>query len=285
MKVAIIGAGVMGLGISHAFATNAESDVWLCPYGGEAPGAATVAARIRREVEKGRLTPQNGEAAAARVRDCALEDLSDADLVIECIIENVDIKRELFLALDKICGPQALFASDTSSLSITGLGRGLKHPLIGLHFFNPAEVMKLVEIIIGLDTPPEMVEKVKAIIRSIGKNPIEVTESPGFAVNRILIPMINEGITMLAEGVASAEDIETAMKLGANHPMGPLALGDLIGLDVCLTIMDVLYRETGDGKYRPHPLLRKMVRAGYLGRKTGRGFFEYPPEPAKGHEG
>ena len=187
----------------------------------------------------------------------------------------MQIKKATFKELDEICKEDCIFASNTSSLSITEIGAGLKHPMIGMHFFNPAPVMKLIEVIAGLNTPECVVEKIIEISKEIGKTPVQVQEAAGFVVNRILIPMINEAAGILYEGVASAEDIDTAMKLGANHPMGPLALGDLVGLDVVLAIMDVLYTETGDSKYRAHPLLRKMVRGGKLGQKTGCGFFDY----------
>ncbi len=199
----------------------------------------------------------------------------DCDLVIEAAVENMEIKKETFKELQAICKADCMFATNTSSLSITELGKGLDRPLIGMHFFNPAPVMKLVEVIAGLNTPEDMVQKIKDIAAEIGKTPVQVAEAAGFVVNRILIPMINEAVGILADGVASAEDIDAAMKLGANHPMGPLALGDLVGLDVCLAIMEVLYSEFGDSKYRPHPLLRKMVRGGRLGMKTGQGFFNY----------
>ncbi|MCD3328468.1 3-hydroxybutyryl-CoA dehydrogenase, partial [Clostridium botulinum D/C] len=192
-------------------------------------------------------------------------------------IENMEIKKQIFGELDKICKPQTILASNTSSLSITEVASATNRPekVIGMHFFNPAPVMKLIEVIRGMATSKETFDAVKEISTEIGKEPVEVAEAPGFVVNRILIPMINEAVGILAEGIASAEDIDTAMKLGANHPMGPLALGDLIGLDVCLAIMDVLYKETGDSKYRAHTLLRKYVRAGYFGRKSGRGFHDY----------
>ena len=202
---------------------------------------------------------------------------ADCDLVVEAAIENMKIKKEIFAELDKICKPETILASNTSSLSITEVASATGRPekVIGMHFFNPAPVMKLVEIIRGMATSQETFDAVKELSLAIGKEPVEVAEAPGFVVNRILIPMINEASFILQEGIASVEDIDTAMKFGANHPMGPLALGDLIGLDVCLAIMDVLYNETGDNKYRASSTLRKYVRAGWLGRKTGRGFYNY----------
>ena len=202
---------------------------------------------------------------------------ADCDLVVEAAIENMKIKKEIFAELDGICKKETILASNTSSLSITEVASATSRPdkVIGMHFFNPAPVMKLVEIIRGMATSQETFDAVKNLSLEIGKEPVEVKEAPGFVVNRILIPMINEASFILQEGIASVEDIDTAMKFGANHPMGPLALGDLIGLDVCLAIMDVLYNETGDNKYRASSTLRKYVRAGWLGRKSGRGFYNY----------
>ena len=202
---------------------------------------------------------------------------ADCDLVVEAAIENMEIKKSIFAELDGICKESTILASNTSSLSITEVASATKRPdkVIGMHFFNPAPVMKLVEVIRGIATSDDTFNTVKELSEAIGKNPVEVAEAPGFVVNRILIPMINEASFILQEGIASAEDIDTAMKYGANHPMGPLALGDLIGLDVCLAIMDVLYNETGDTKYRSSSILRKYVRAGWLGRKSGRGFYNY----------
>lgn len=201
--------------------------------------------------------------------------MADADLIVEAVLEKVDVKQELFKKLDDICKEETIFASNTSSLSITEIANGVKHDVIGMHFFNPADRMKLIEVIVGANTKPETKEAILAISKEIGKEPVEVNEAPGFVVNRILIPMINEAAFILQEGVASVKDIDTAMQLGANHPMGPLALGDLIGLDIVLNIMNVLYDETGDSKYRPCTLIKKMVRAGKLGRKTKVGFYDY----------
>ena len=204
-------------------------------------------------------------------------DFADADLVIEAASEDMNLKKEVFAELAKICKPETIFATNTSSLSITEIAAITDRPtqFIGMHFFNPAPVMKLVEVIKGQMTSQETSDKIFALATEMGKTPVMVEEAPGFVVNRILVPMINEAVGIYAEGIASVEDIDSAMKLGANHPMGPLALGDLIGLDVCLAIMEVLYNEFADSKYRPHPLLKKMVRAGLLGRKSGQGFYKY----------
>lgn len=277
MKVGIIGAGTMGSGIAQAFASVDGYEVVLTDISLDFANSGK--ARIKKgfdgRVAKGKMDAEVAEAILAKITTGLKEDCKDCDLVVEAAIENMAIKKETFKALDEICKEDCIFATNTSSLSITEIGNGLKRPMVGMHFFNPAPLMKLVEVIPGINTPKEVTEKVVAISKEIGKTPVEVQEAAGFVVNRILIPMINEAVGILAEGVASAEGIDAAMQLGANHPMGPLALADLIGLDVCLAIMEVLMSETGDQKYRPHPYLRKMVRGGNLGRKSGIGFFDY----------
>lgn len=277
MKVGIIGAGTMGSGIAQSFAANENYSVALADVNLEwaQGGRAKIEAKLNKLVSREKITQEKADGILARISACEKKDLGDCDLIIEAALEDMDAKKALFNELDGICKEDAIFASNTSSLSITEIGNGLKHEFIGMHFFNPADVMKLVEVIAGGNTSAELVEKIKSIAEDIGKVPVEVQEAPGFVVNRILVPMINEAVGIYAEGIASVEDIDTAMKLGANHPMGPLALGDLVGLDVCLAIMDVLHSEFGDDKYRAHPLLRKMVRAGQLGRKTKKGFYTY----------
>lgn len=277
MKVGIIGAGTMGAGIAQAFAQTEGFTVALCDINNEfaANGKNKIAKGFEKRIAKGKMEQAEADAILGRITTGTKEICTDCDLVIEAAIENMEIKKQTFKELDEICKADAIFATNTSSLSITEIGAGLKRPMIGMHFFNPAPVMKLVEIIAGLHTPTEIVEKIKKVSEDIGKVPVQVEEAPGFVVNRILIPMINEAVGIYAEGVASVEGIDAAMKLGANHPIGPLALGDLIGLDVCLAIMDVLYHETGDSKYRAHTLLRKMVRGKQLGQKTGKGFYDY----------
>lgn len=277
MKVAVIGAGTMGSGIAQAFAQSQGYEVILTDISREIAqkGQQRIAKGLQSRVDRGKMEQEAADRIIDRITIGMLEDCADCDLIVEAVLEEISVKKETFKALDDITKPECIFASNTSSLSITEIGQGLNHPLIGMHFFNPAPVMKLVEVIPGLSTPEEVVERVIQIARDLGKTPVKVVESPGFVVNRILVPMINEAVGIFAEGLASAEGIDTAMKMGANHPMGPLELGDLIGLDVCLAIMEVLYNETGDSKYRAHPLLRKMVRGGKLGRKTGEGFYKY----------
>ena len=277
MKVGVIGAGTMGSGIAQAFAQVEGYEVVLCDINDEfaARGKEKLKKGFDKRIAKGKMEQAAADAILSKITTGTKEKCGDCDLIIEAAIENMEIKKQTFKELQAICKPEAMFATNTSSLSITEIGAGLDRPVIGMHFFNPAPVMKLVEVIAGLNTPAEMVDKIKKISEEIGKVPVQVEEAAGFVVNRILSPMINEAVGIYADGVASVEGIDSAMKLGANHPMGPLALGDLIGLDVCLAIMEVLYREFGDTKYRPHPLLRKMVRGGKLGMKSGEGFYKY----------
>jgi len=277
MKVAVIGAGTMGSGIAQAFAQTEGFEVILTDISLELAkkGQDRIANGLQKRVDRGKLEQEAADQVNARIRIGSLEDCKECDLVVEAVLEEMTVKKDIFKILDSIVKPETIFASNTSSLSITELAQGLNRPFIGMHFFNPAPVMKLVEVIPGLSTPPEVVNRVTEIAQKLGKTPVEVKESAGFVVNRILIPMINEAVGILAEGTASVEGIDTAMKLGANHPMGPLELGDLVGLDVCLAVMEVLFEETKDSKYRPHPLLRKMVRGGKLGRKSGAGFYQY----------
>ncbi|WP_291571599.1 3-hydroxybutyryl-CoA dehydrogenase [Clostridium sp. UBA4548] len=278
-KICVLGAGTMGAGIAQAFAAKGF-EVIIRDIKDEfvEKGISGIKKGLEKLAAKGKITNEEVENILSRISGTTdLNLLDDVDLVIEAAVENMEIKKQIFADLDKICKPEAILATNTSSLSITEIATATLRPekVIGMHFFNPATIMKLVEIIRGMATSEETYNAIKELTLAMGKEPVEVAEAPGFVVNRILVPMINEAVGIFAEGIANAEDIDKAMMLGANHPMGPLALGDLIGLDVCLAIMDVLYKETGDTKYRAHSLLRKYVRAGYLGRKTGRGFHNY----------
>lgn len=278
-KIGVLGTGTMGAGIIQVLAQNGYEVVLRARRETSVEkGIATVNKNLDKLVAKEKITAEAKEEIMGRIHGSTdISIVADADLIIEAATEEMESKKALFAELDKLCKPEAIIATNTSSLSITEIASATERPdkVIGMHFFNPVPAMKLVEIICGLATSEETEKTVTELATVLGKTPVKVEEAPGFVVNRILIPMINEAVGILADGVATAEGIDQAMQLGANHPMGPLALGDLVGLDVCLAIMETLYREFGDTKYRPHPLLRKMVRAGKLGRKTGVGFFDY----------
>ena len=277
--IGVVGAGQMGSGIAQVSAVsgfrvilNDIAETFL------EKGLSVISKNLQRQVEKGKLDPAQKEAIGGRIKTTVkLEEMSEADFVIEAATENEPLKFNLFGELDKICRKEVILSSNTSSISITKIASSTKRPsqVIGMHFMNPVPVMQLVEIIRGLQTSQETFEIVKSLAEKMGKTPVEANDFPGFISNRILMPMINEAIYALFEGVGTPEAIDTVMKLGMNHPMGPLALADLIGLDTCLAIMEVLYKGFGDSKYRPCPLLRKYVDAGYLGRKSGRGFYPY----------
>lgn len=275
-NVGVIGAGTMGQGIANAFAT-AGYNVTVCDIKIEwaQNGINKIGAKLDKLVSREKITAEKAEGIKANLTAGEYKDLADCDLIVEAVLEKMEVKKDLFKTLDEICKEDCIFGTNTSSLSVTEIANGIKHNVIGMHFFNPADRMKLVEVISGENTPVETKEAIIEYSKSLGKTPVEVAEGPGFVVNRILIPMINEACFIYQEGLASVEDIDTAMKLGANHPMGPLALGDLIGLDIVLDVMEVLYTETGDSKYRPCTLLKKMVRAGKLGQKTKQGFYSY----------
>lgn len=280
MKVAVVGAGTMGRGIAQAFAQCSEVDkVYLCDLEVEyaEAGLHRIVSSLSNRVAKGKMKQEEAGSILSKIQTGKDEIAQDPDLVIEAVVEDMELKKKLFRHMQNevVKNPDCIYATNTSSLSITEIGAGLKKPVVGMHFFNPAPVMKLVEVIAGLNTPEENVEKIIDIAKLLGKTPVQVEESAGFVVNRILIPMINEGIQVYSEGIADITGIDTAMKLGCNHPMGPLELADYIGLDVVLAIMNVLYQESGDSKYRPAQLLKKMVRANHLGIKSGIGFYNY----------
>ena len=278
-RVAVVGSGQMGNGIAHVFAASGY-DVTMIDVSAAAlaKARATIEKNLARQVDKKTIDASARDAALARIStNESLDAAAGASLVIEAATERADLKFKLFSDLDRIASPNAILASNTSSISITELGARTKRPaqVIGMHFMNPVPVMQLVEVIRGLATSNETTARVLELSRSLGKTPVEVNDYPGFVSNRVLMPMINEAVYCLMEGVGSAESIDTVMKLGMNHPMGPLALADLIGLDTCVAILEVLQGGLGDPKYRPCPLLRKYVAAGWLGRKSGRGFYEY----------
>lgn len=278
-KIVVVGGGTMGLDIAHTFARSGHAVVVreISDELAEKSHSRLVAA-LDKLVARGKMDEaKRAEILGNMTFTTDLAAAADADLVLEAIVENLDVKKSLFQELDGICKADTIFATNTSSISITAIAAATKRPekVLGMHFFNPAPAMKLVEVIRGARTNDETFQAVYGCAKEIGKNPVEVGEAPGFVVNRILFPMINEAIIVLENGIASKEDIDTAMMYGANHKMGPLALADLVGLDICLAIMETIFTETGDSKYRPALTMKKMVRAGLLGQKTGEGFYKY----------
>ncbi len=278
-RIGVIGAGQMGAGIAHVAALSGR-DVVLADVSADlaGKGLAVVRKNLGRQVEKGKITPQAADAALGRIVPSGdVSDFAEADLVVEAIVENEGVKRELFARLDGLMKPGAILASNTSSISITRLGAATKRPenVIGMHFMNPVPVMQLVEVIRGIATSDETTAAVVAAAKEMGKVPVECRDFPGFVSNRVLMPMINEAVFAVHEGVATPDAVDTIMKLGMNHPMGPLTLADFIGLDTCLAILRVLHQGLGDDKYRPCPLLVQMVDAGWMGKKAGRGFHRY----------
>ncbi len=277
--IGVVGAGTMGNGIAQVCAQagysvimNDREDAFV------QRGLSSIGKSLGKLAEKGKFSAEERDAIYGRITpSTALEDLRRADLVVEAVFEKLEVKRDVLARLDTICRPETILASNTSSISITKLAAATKRPdkVIGMHFFNPVPIMQLIEIIRALQTSQETFDTIRELSVKLGKTPVEVQDSPGFVTNRVLMPLLNEAMFALMEGVASAEDIDTAVKLGLNHPMGPLTLADYVGLDVCLDVMEVLHRELGDPKFRPCPLLRKMVDAGYLGRKSGQGFYTY----------
>lgn len=278
-KIMVLGAGTMGMGIAQVFAEAGKTvivrdiaDAFI------QRGESVLTKNLEKKVAKGKMTAEEKDAVLGRVTyTLELAKAADCDLVVEAAIEVLDVKKSIFKELDELCKPETILASNTSSISITAIASATKRPekVLGMHFFNPAPAMKLVEVIRGIRTNDETFKAVYDCAAEVGKNPVEVGEAPGFVVNRILFPMINEAIIVLENGIASKEDIDAAMMYGANHKMGPLALADLVGLDICLAIMETIFTETGDSKYRPALTMKKMVRGGLLGRKTGQGFYKY----------
>ena len=278
-RIGVVGAGTMGRGIAQVCAASGF-DIVMSDVSAEAvaAGLASIEKQLARAVEKERMSAAEKDALLSRIETVTgIESMAGVDVCIEAATENPDVKIELFRALESVCRDDAILASNTSSISLTKIAGACSRPerVIGMHFFNPVPLMKLVELIRGLQTSDATFEAARSLADRLGKTAVAVADSPGFVVNRMLVPMINESVYALSEGLASAEEIDLAMQLGLSHPIGPLRLADLIGLDVCLDVMEVMYREFSDSKYRPCPLLRKMVDAGRLGRKSGRGFYEY----------